>query len=552
MAKIKLKKGIQVGALSAEHDELLSTAFIDLGYIHDLIDGNRPKFLILGRTGSGKTALIEHIKKSVERVSALNPEELAMQYLHSSPVLKTISGWKVNLDVFYKYLWRHVCILELIRMRYGSEDDIPGRLSQIFDISKFINPAKKKAETIARQYLQEYGGDYWIKSDTHIKKIHETLTTKLTEDGGVAASLGLDGVGIKAAMGGQEQAGFERHVEADVVEKTQRIVSDYLIADLNKVVQTLEDCGFNDHKKRYCLVIDDLDTNWMPDDDLYLNLIKSLLLTVLELNRRLKGVKVIIALREDIYYRVFQHAELHEPQREKWDDVTVRLRWEREDLIQLLDRRLELLFRKEYTQVAPTLRDILPTTTRKNKLDAIEYVMERTLMRPRDLIHFINLYLEQSEWASVPTWTNLWKAEIEYSERRLQSVIDEWKDTYFGLPVLYPLLRKVKHRFFLENFSDEDADQILSDNWCDQSVWLMNLQNMFLEGAITHQQVKLELLKALYIVGIMGVKLPNSHKVVYSHDNPVGVGQDIISQNSLHVHKMFWRALGFTGDQNPE
>jgi hypothetical protein len=505
----------------------------------------------LGRTGSGKTALIEHIKTSVERVSALNPEELAMQYLHSSPVLKTISGWKVNLDVFYKYLWRHVCILELIRMRYGSVEDIPGRLSQMFDISKLINPAKKKAENIARQYLQDYGGDYWIKNDTHIKKIHETLTTKLTEDGGVAASLGLDCIGIQARVGGQQQAGFERHVEADVVEKTQRIVSDYLIADLNKVVQTLEDCGFNDHKKRYCLLIDDLDTNWMPDDELYLNLIKSLLLTVLELNRRLKGAKVIIALREDIYYRVFQHAELHEPQREKWDDVSVRLKWQQEDLLLLLDKRLGLLFKQEYTQVTPTLRDILPATTKRNKDDAIEYVMERTLMRPRDLIDFVNLYLEQSEWASEPTWTNLWKAEIGYSERRLQSVIDEWKDTYFGLPVLYPLLRKVKYKFFLPDFSDEYADQILSDSWCDRSIWLKNLQNMYLEGTITIQQVKLELLKALYTVGIMGVKLPNSHKIVYAHDNPIGVGQDIISQTSLHIHKMFWKALGFTGAQDP-
>jgi hypothetical protein len=134
VSRLKLRKGARVGALAAEHDDLLSEAFVDLGHVNALIDGNRPEFLALGRTGSGKTALIEHIRKTAEHVSALNPEELAMQYLHSSPVLKTISAWKVNLDVFYKYLWRHVCILELIRLRYESGDDIPGRLSQIFDI----------------------------------------------------------------------------------------------------------------------------------------------------------------------------------------------------------------------------------------------------------------------------------------------------------------------------------------------------------------------------------------------------------------------------------
>jgi energy-coupling factor transporter ATP-binding protein EcfA2 len=93
--------------------------------------------LIVGRTGSGKTALIKQIKNASSDVSVLDPEELSMQYLHNS-VLRTIASWGVNLDIFYKYLWRHVCILELIRMRYGDAEDVPSRIQQIFPIAQIF------------------------------------------------------------------------------------------------------------------------------------------------------------------------------------------------------------------------------------------------------------------------------------------------------------------------------------------------------------------------------------------------------------------------------
>lgn len=79
MAKYRLRKGVELGKLAAENDKaLLEKAFIDQGHLHELLDAENPKFLILGRTGSGKTALIEQVKAHIEHVSSLNPEELSM------------------------------------------------------------------------------------------------------------------------------------------------------------------------------------------------------------------------------------------------------------------------------------------------------------------------------------------------------------------------------------------------------------------------------------------------------------------------------------------
>jgi hypothetical protein len=189
MAKFKLRKGANVGGLAAETDPLLSKAFVDLGYLARVTCTDDPAFLIVGRTGSGKTALIQQIRGSSAQVSVLDPEELSMQYLHNS-VLRTISSWGVNLDIFYKYLWRHVCILELIRTRYGDADDVPSRIHQLFPIAEIFKSDKKKARQMSQDYLRDYGEDYWVRTDTRIKKITKEFEEKFTADARVGVDWG--------------------------------------------------------------------------------------------------------------------------------------------------------------------------------------------------------------------------------------------------------------------------------------------------------------------------------------------------------------------------
>jgi hypothetical protein len=56
---IVLKPGITIGASAAEDDdELLFTCFEDNGIYADLENLASPRFLLKGRTGAGKTALV--------------------------------------------------------------------------------------------------------------------------------------------------------------------------------------------------------------------------------------------------------------------------------------------------------------------------------------------------------------------------------------------------------------------------------------------------------------------------------------------------------------
>jgi hypothetical protein len=340
-------------------------------------------------------------------------------------------------------------------MRYGDAEDVPSRIQQLFPIAEIFRSDQKKARMVSQEYLRDYGEDYWVRTDTRIKKITAEFEEKLTSDVELKAALAGQ---LSASAGGDSSRRSTGHVESEVQDRAQSIVSDFQISALNTVVDALEKYGFNDPQKSYFIVIDDLDKNWMPDDILYLDLIKSLLSSVHELNRRLRAVKIIVALRENIYYRVFQKSAKHEPQREKWEDVLVRVKWTEDDLAKLVNDRLATAFKAEYTTDVPTLQGLLPAKKSNHAEDGLEYMISRTFMRPRDVIDFVNKCLaETSDGVTRISWSSLTGAEVAYSEARLKAVIDEWRDSYFGLPALLPILRKIGPRFALQDITDDEV-----------------------------------------------------------------------------------------------
>lgn len=548
-SRFKLRKGLKIGDLAAENDKLLDRVFFDQGHLEALTDTEDARFLVLGRTGSGKTALMQQIKSRCEHVSVLNPEELSMRYLHSSVVLRELTAWGVNLEVFYKFLWRHICVLEIIRMRYGDSTEVPSLIQQAIALVSTAKRDENVAKETALNYLRNYGEQYWVTTDTRIKKIVEEVELKAKSDHSVGACLGALNLQIGGRASAEAGSRTRQTVEKDVVDRAQNIVTDYLIPDLGRVISLLGKAGFNDSQKRSYLLIDDLDKNWMPDDALYLELTKSLLQTVYDLNRTspLKGVKIIVALRENIYHRVFQKAAIHEPQREKWLDVQIRLRWSKSDLEEMVDKRLAELYRGQYTQATPALRDFLPVPKKRTGEDPLDFILDRTFMRPRDLIDFLNTAIADAGAVTRLTWDNLTRAETEYSKRRRQSLFDEWKDSYFGLPLFFPLLAKFGAKFTYTQMSDEHIQTILNNAQCEQCRWLDGIQGQFCENEIDMPHIRVEFLKALYLIGMIGVKQPHSHHILYSSDQPFDSNPEVLSNASFHVHKMFWSSLGISG-----
>jgi hypothetical protein len=168
-------------------------------------------------------------------------------------------------------------------------------------------------------------------------------------------------------------------------------------------------------------------------------------------------------------------------------------------------------------------------------------------MRPRDVIDFLNTCIDQSDSFVKLSWSNITQAETEYSQRRLQSVFDEWKDSYFGLSALFQVLRGLGPKFTIGDFTDDELFKIMQDPRCEQCDWLAALQRNVLTDRITQAECKMQLLTALYLVGIVGVREEDTGQVAYSFERafnnlPKADAGEVV----FTIHKMFWSALGLT------
>jgi hypothetical protein len=547
MTSFKLRKAQTLGALSAEDDRLLEEAFVDAGYLGALLDTADPRFLVLGRTGAGKTALLRRIRRQPD-VGSIDPEELSMQHLHNSTLLPKLVQAGVNLDVFYKYLWRHVCVLELIRARYQHEEDLPGTISRLLDLSLLLNKKKKEeqrrqeeAKKAAIAYLDDFGAEYWVRADTRIKKITEQIESKIAADERVAAAFGSSHGQLSFSIGEDRSDSASVTIEQEVVDRAQTIVSDLLISDLAKTVRVLGEHGFSDEKNKRYIIIDDLDKNWMPNSGMYIGLVKALLQTVRELNRQLPAAKIIVGLRSNVFKRVFGSYSTLEPQREKWLDVQLPIEWKDDALVELVDKRLAVVARGEYTKDAPRFADLLPQERGKRRPDPAKYVLERTLKRPRDLLDFLNTCIRINGAIGTLTWGTIRKAESEYSQRRLNALVEEWRGTYDGIERVIAVVGKLGRTWKLEQLSDALICEILNSAVTGKDGWLSRLADGYLSGRGC-DELRAEIVAVLLEVGFL---LGEGHvsEVMQATDPMVGMPTEIEGR-SFSIHKMFWCALG--------
>jgi hypothetical protein len=137
------KKHMSVGEADAEHDNrFLEECFTDIGDYEVLEDTETPPSIVLGRTGVGKSALLEQVEKNYKRVIRIEPEQLALRHVSNSTILNFFEELGVNLEIFYNLLWQHTLAVELIKHKY--DIDCPQAKSKFMDsIGPLISGNKK-------------------------------------------------------------------------------------------------------------------------------------------------------------------------------------------------------------------------------------------------------------------------------------------------------------------------------------------------------------------------------------------------------------------------
>jgi|SRR5450755_458086 hypothetical protein len=117
--KRRLRSDFTLGGEQAEADLLLARGFYESGYYHAIASQQDNRRFIIGRTGSGKSALLQHLEtEHSEHVIRIDPENLSLPYIINLGAIQYLSSIGLNLDPLFIALWKHVLLVEIIRHRY--------------------------------------------------------------------------------------------------------------------------------------------------------------------------------------------------------------------------------------------------------------------------------------------------------------------------------------------------------------------------------------------------------------------------------------------------
>lgn len=517
--------------MDAESDErFLRDCFFDTGDLAALLDCDDPKRIVVGRVGAGKSALLARLLAEQSNAIEIRAEVLSLNYVANSDIIQFFEAAGVKLDLFYQLLWRHVFVVELLCKRYRiSRDDPWSFLDQFRDLFA-RDPAKKRAV----EYLRQWNDQFWQDTETRVKEFTSKLEKKLSG----AIDLKAHGITLNASGG----RNLTDETKAEVMHKAQSMVNENQVRELGEIITLLADEIFTDPKNRFYLVIDRLDESWV-DDRIRYKLIRALIETVRAF-QRVRAVKTVIAIREDLLRSVFDETRDAGFQEEKFVGLILRLRWSKAQLKQLIDLRVDKLIREQYTQKKVTFDEVFRGDVRGES--ALDYLMTRTLLRPRDVIAFVNECIELCEGKEYVPPSTVQDAERKYSVGRLRSLRDEWGSHYASLAACTELLRGRQSHFKYSEITEEQLQECIQEHWSEipENDPVGKIAREYLNNEKTANACIIQILKVLYTTSIVGIKPEATESVSWSHLDDRGISDGHYKKSSsINVHPMLWRAL---------
>lgn len=537
---IVFNKTLRIGELDAEADSnLLDHCFIDNGYLNQLIDVTSPKSIVLGRTGSGKSALIYKLEKSVNKYKRLDPHDISIKFLEHSDIINFFESIDIKLDLFYRMLWRHILILELLKLRY---DFTSGTSSDSSIFKNFLDWFKSNDERKAYDYFQQWGDKFWLETDEQLKQI----TTKLEND--TKATLGINSSVIQAGLEGLSK--YSQEQITDIKRKANQVIDASQIANLNHILDSLNQSAFNDPQKKFYLVIDQLDEDW-ANTETRCKFIRALIEEIKSF-RKITNVKLVVALRKDLLQLVFDKTRDSGFQEEKYESYILDIMWQKSDLKNLVEKRINQVFKSQYTKHDVTFDDIFPNPRKKGGQVAFDFLFERTLNRPRDILQFVN-YCFQSSSDNKISWRALWAAEAVYSNKRLNSLSEEWSQLYPSLLIITEILRGKKNNLSRSDLSGTELQDIILELLeSDTNDQCSDICKRYMESKnnIKESEIVSIFITTLYKVGIVGIRISTLDTFIWSYlDQPsISLGE-AKRASSIKIHKMLHRALDIIANQ---
>jgi len=348
---------VNFGSHDGEEDENLFNYFLDDEYIDKIVNG--PIYFVIGRKGTGKTALCSWIKYKESEIGYLC-SNLSFRDFPTNQLL-ALNDEKYPLTSQYSNIWEYMILCEFARL-----------------IIKDNNAAENEYLQELKDYLREAFGDGIF--DLHKRTVQKTEKNN--------AGLKVPNFTFNNEDQIQISYNLENNIEL-VNRRLKEVIERYLI------------CYVTDRKVNFIIQFDGLDDNYaVLEQDKYFNAIISLFKCAYSLNNLFKRgnlpAKVLVYLRSDIYNSIAQV----DSDSAKWDPKKHELRWAviyRDDYVKgplrkMINLRIKNSINsshEDYWSVIFNNDDInLRRANSDAVIDVFQYIVNNTMHRPRDLVMF--------------------------------------------------------------------------------------------------------------------------------------------------------------------
>ena len=464
---------INWGDDSAEKDPNLLQYFVQSAAFQRL--RNKQKNFVVGRKGSGKSA----VRKKLEQVFSSDPTthvvNLSPKFNSIRNILndKDISGG-FGQEIFFQHTWIRQILLDCLCL---VGHDAKGKYA-------------KDSVEFARQVS--------VQLNRTSKDLVENISDVLSK--------------IKAKVGDLGDFGL-------ALEKELRNVAD--VDALEHHFRAIAEDG-----AKFVVLIDDLDLGW-DNSETANNLLLGLLSAVNYLSGLAKNIFVCVFLREDVYSILItktQHSD-------KYRNIE-KIRWDKIDLMSILNERINFNRQREgLAKLDYALYTVFPETIGTSNSD--NWLYERTLGRPRELIQLVRYYTESVD-TQEPSDEALKQSEQSYSEWKLDDLCAEYSNQYPGLVNIFSYWKTnfFRYKYHLKRAEIDDMLLIALTEVELNTPWFNSLSN---ETDVP------KFLQVLYEIGFLGDFVlggEGGSKTVYSYQ-----GRHEPRFEEVQIHPCFRRAV---------
>lgn len=350
-----LEQIINFGAIDAENDDRLLEYFYRTTLLDELFTYR--KSIIIGRKGSGKTALYKYIQNT--------KKDNCTSLLFKDYPWRTHDRYKntiVSERESYVNSWTFFFYIEIFKKIIELKDYVSTRRGQ---------KAIKKLE----KWLKKN----WGSNNFDHKEIMSPQNNKY--------SFSINPQILGCSLGS---------ISKDISENKD---ISYTLTEYNKKLQRITRELMNEFQNEIILTFDELDLSYSPSDPDYKNRLIGLLLTTYSFYNNFKDkIKIFIFLRNDI----FNILDFQDKNKIK-DNLVVFLDWDNESvesslsLKSLVSNRIKNNIGSQSDNFERNWNEIFDNNNIGRNQLKWNFLIERTFIRPRDVIKFMNLSLEQAK-----------------------------------------------------------------------------------------------------------------------------------------------------------